>query len=68
MPKDWNATKVKGGMDEENTWAEALVGGGGQRCGVQGLEEVPTTPQVESTKFQPSKSLKSSHQKCITLT
>lgn len=55
-------------MDEENTWAEALVGGGGQRCGVQGLEEVPTTPQVESTKFQPSKSLKSSHQKWITLT
>lgn len=26
MPKNWNATKVKGGMDEENTWAEALVG------------------------------------------
>lgn len=49
MPKNWNATKVKGGMDEENTWTEAFVGGSEQRCGVQGLEEVPTTPWVVST-------------------
>lgn len=49
MSKNWNAKKVKGGVDEKNTWAEALVSGDGQRCGVQGLKEVPMTPWVVST-------------------